>query len=255
MLVKLNTTKIDWNRIAQLAAILFLAFASKSYYSVASANDLRWILAPTAWLVSFVTRMDFAFEQYGGYLSSDRTFLIAPACSGVNFLIISFLVLTLGKLWRNRPHAFRWLFFPTALIAAYIVTLVAHTARISAAILLRPCMSDLTRIDPVEIHRLEGRVIYFGFLLLLFLVTEKMDRSTSIGFTVRSNILKGLPVLLAVYYGVTLGVPLLNGAYHEAGFWKHSLFVIAVPIALTLPLVAWLTDHEKTGRLKPPCEV
>jgi len=245
MLGKQNIAKIDWNRMAQLAAILFLAFLFKAYYSAASANDLRWILAPTTWMVSLITRMDFAFEPYGGYLSSDRTFLIAPACSGVNFLIISFLVLTLGKLWRNRPHAFRWRFLPAALIAAYVATLVANTARISVAILLRPFTSDLTWIDPAEVHRLEGIVIYFTFLLLVFFVTEKTDRSTSIGSAIRSNILKGLPVLLLVYYGVTLGIPIINGAYHEAGFWKHSLFVLAVPIALVLPLVAWLTDHDE----------
>ena len=245
MLAKPNTRQTDRNRIAQLAAILFLAAVSKFYYSAASANELRWILAPTAWLVSLITGMGFQFEPYGGYLSLDRTFLIAPACSGVNFLIISFLVLTLGKLWRNRPHAFRWQFLPAALVVSYIATLLANAVRISASILLRPITSDLTWIDPAEAHRIEGIVIYFSFLLLLFIVSERLDRASSIGFANRTNILKGLPVLLAIYYGVTLGVPLINGAYHEAGFWKHSLFVILVPVALILPLVAWLTDHEK----------
>jgi len=245
MLAEPNTRQIDRNRIAQLAAILFLAAVSKFYYSAASANELRWILAPTAWLVSLITGMGFQFEPYGGYLSLDRTFLIAPACSGVNFLIISFLVLTLGKLWRNRPHAFRWKFLPAALAVSYIATLLSNAVRISASILLRPITSDLTWIDPAEAHRIEGIVIYFSFLLLLFIVSERMDRASSIGFANRTNILKGLPVLLAIYYGVTLAVPLINGAYHEAGFWKHSLFVILVPVALILPLVAWLTDHEK----------
>ena len=244
MLAEPNTRQIDRNRIAQLAAILFLAAVSKFYYSAASANELRWILAPTAWLVSLITGMGFQFEPYGGYLSLDRTFLIAPACSGVNFLIISFLVLTLGKLWRNRPHAFRWQFLPAALAVSYIVTLLANAVRISVSILLRPFTSDLTWIDSAEAHRIEGIVIYFSFLLLLFIVSERMDRASSIGFANRTNILKGLPVLLAIYYGVTLAVPLINGAYHEAGFWKHSLFVILVPVALILPLVAWLTDHE-----------
>jgi len=136
---------------------------------------------------------------------------------------------------------------PAALAVSYIATLVANTARISVSILLRPFTSDLTWIDPAEAHRIEGIVIYFSFLLLLFIVSERLDRGSSLGFANRTNILKGLPVLLAIYYGVTLAVPLINGAYHEAGFWKHSLFVILVPVALILPLVAWLTDHEKDG--------
>ena len=139
-----HTRKVDLTHMAQFALVLLIALGLKVYYSTASANELRWILAPTAWLVSLATGMEFRFEPYGGYLSLDRTFLIAPACSGVNFLIISFLVLTLGKLWRTSPHAFRWHFLPAAMSIAYLSTLAANTARISAAILLRPFAGSIT---------------------------------------------------------------------------------------------------------------
>src|SRR5688572_13877482 len=87
--------KLKLQTLTQLGAILFFAFALKSFYSTASVNDLRWILAPTTFLVELITGKQFVFESRAGYMSADHTFLIAASCSGVNFLIISFLVLAL----------------------------------------------------------------------------------------------------------------------------------------------------------------
>ncbi|MEP7074233.1 MAG: exosortase K [Acidobacteriota bacterium] len=241
----INIKKTDVRRVAQLTLVLLLSFGLKFYYSTANANDLRWILAPTAWLVSLVTGMTFQFEPYGGYLSFDRTFLIAPACSGVNFLVISFLVLTLGKLWRRSPHAFRWPFLPAAVSIGYLSTIIANTARISAAILLRPFTSGLTWIDPEEVHRLEGIIIYFGFLILVFVASERIDKARTIDKTKVSGVVRRFPILLLVYYAVTLGIPIINGAFRDQAFWKHTLFVLFTPIILVLPLVAYLTDHAE----------
>src|SRR5687767_10590457 len=89
---------IEKRGILQAAVILTAAASLKLFYSSASVNDLRWILAPTAALSGWVTGTEFTFEPYAGYMSADRTFLIAASCSGVNFLIIAFLVLTLSRL-------------------------------------------------------------------------------------------------------------------------------------------------------------
>jgi exosortase K len=249
-----HTRKVDLTHMAQFVLVLLIALGLKVYYSTASANELRWILAPTAWLVSLATGMEFRFEPYGGYLSLDRTFLIAPACSGVNFLIISFLVLTLGKLWRRSPHAFRWPFLPAAMSVAYLSTLVANTARISAAILFRPFTSGITWMDPAEVHRLEGIIIYFGFLVLVFVVSERLDGVSTAAFSKRSNIVRRLPILLLVYYGVTLGIPVVNGAFSEEGFLKHALYVMVIPIVLLIPLVAYVTDRDGGSGSNPEYE-
>ena len=94
--------RLDFKHWTQLIVVLTIAVGLKLYYSAASVNDLRWVLAPTAWLAQAITGTVFEFEPYAGYMSFDRRFVIAAACSGVNFLIISFLVLTIGRLWRHR---------------------------------------------------------------------------------------------------------------------------------------------------------
>ncbi|MEP6848829.1 MAG: exosortase K [Acidobacteriota bacterium] len=241
----INIKKTDVIRVAQLTLVLLLSLCLKFYYSTASANELQWILAPTAWLVSLATGMSFQFEPYGGYLSLDRTFLIAPACSGVNFLIVSFLVLTLGKLWRGTPRAFRWSFLPAAISIAYLSTIIANTTRISGAILLRPFTSGLTWIDPEEVHRLEGIIIYFSFLILVFVASELMEKTGTTDKIKSSDVVRRLPMLLLVYYAVTLGIPIINGAFRDEAFWNHTLFVLFTPIILVFPLVALLTDRAE----------
>src|SRR2546429_4119772 len=124
-------------RNAQLIVVLLCALTLKLYYSTASADQLRWILAPTTVLVEFLTATQFDFEAHAGYLSSDRTFLIAAACAGVNFLITSFLMLSLRKLWRERSQNISWRSIPAAALTAYLATLLANTTRISIALWLQ----------------------------------------------------------------------------------------------------------------------
>ncbi len=90
--------KIHPDRIAQCVVALACAFALKLYYSTATADDLRWILAPTTALVEFLSGASFEFESRAGYISRERGFLIANSCSGVNFLITAFLMLSMRKL-------------------------------------------------------------------------------------------------------------------------------------------------------------
>src|ERR1700712_5106276 len=105
-------------QISQLIAVLLCGAVVKIYYSVASVNDLVWILAPTKVLVSLATGVGFTFEPYSGYMSSDRSFLIAAACSGVNFLIAAFLMVVAGRLWKFRSEVISWSFIPLSMLLA-----------------------------------------------------------------------------------------------------------------------------------------
>jgi exosortase K len=224
---------LTYNRIAQGAVVLFSAFALKLFYSTASADELRWILAPTTALVELFSGARFVFESHAGYISRERGFLIANSCSGVNFLITAFLMLAIKKLLERRSNNISWMFIPTAAAVAYSTTLVANTTRIVIALRLRQTPTFSPWLNPEQLHRFEGVIIYFGFLLLLFVISEKMMPEKTSGLFGQSFI----PLL--VYYATTLGIPLANGAYrHENGFWEHSLYVLLIPLLLILPYAA-----------------
>jgi exosortase K len=231
--------KFIWYRIAQWAVVLLCAITLKLYYSQASANQLQWILAPTAAFVELVSGMSFEFESYAGYISRDRSFLIAPSCAGVNFLITAFLMLSVRKLLRERLQNNVWGFIPAAALIAYFVTLAANTVRIVIALQLG-LLPENGWLTPQELHRVEGIFVYSGFLLLLFMVSEKMSAGKT------SGLLRESFFPLLVYYTTTLGIPLANGGYRQgADFWQHSVFVLLIPLLLILPfaVLCWLRKH------------
>jgi exosortase K len=223
--------RFSWNWMAQCIVVLVCAFTLKLCYSTASANHLRWILAPTTAFVEVVSGASFEFESHAGYLSRDHSFLIANSCAGVNFLITAFLMLSLRRLLSDRSKNIAWGFIPTAVLIAYLVTLVANTARISIALRLQRMPAEIGWLDPDRLHRFEGVFIYFGFLLLLFVVSEKMDSERASGSFQRSF----FPLL--VYYATMLGIPLVNSGYRRGtDLWEYSLFVLLIPLLLICPL-------------------
>ncbi len=232
------TLKVTSKLVAQTAAVVLCAAAVKLHYSTAAADQLRWILAPTAAFVGLVSGEPFAFESRAGYVNGDRSFVIAASCAGVNFLITSFLMLSMRRLWGDRSRETAWRFIPCAALAAYVFTLAANTVRISAALSTRGLSPGAAWLDAGQLHRLEGILIYFGFLLLLFVAAEKVSPELSPSSEPAPGLFRRSLFPLLIYYATTLGVPLLNGAYQRgADFLEHSLFVLLTPLILTLPFV------------------
>ena len=264
------------NHLVQLIVILFCAVGLKYFYSTTSVNQLRWILAPTTALVEIISGQSFQFESHAGYINSDHSFLIAASCAGVNFLITAFLMLALGHLWRNRSQRLSWKFVPYTALIAYLVTLVANTVRITTALQLRSMRVESGLLSPGQLHRFEGIFIYFGFLLLLYVISDFLSGAAPpaadesgvrkeclagntgaliFGKQTRAVALHSLNAdagprrrvtfqrclfPLALYYGTTLGIPFLNGAFRQADFWEHSVFVLLIPLVFVIPFAGFV---------------
>ena len=233
------STKAKWS--TQFVTVLLCALGLKFFYSSASPDELRWILAPTTWLVELLSGREFSFESHAGYMSSDHSFLIAASCAGVNFLITAFLMLTLRKLWLDRSLSINWWFITVSAAVAYLTTLVANAVRIYVALQLQAMNQDSSWLNPNQIHRAEGILVYFGFLLLLFLITETKESKGADG------LLRQTRFPLLIYYATTLGLPFINGAYkHGREFWEHSAFVLALPLLWIVPLLLLLVLERVT---------
>jgi exosortase K len=206
---------------AQLAIVMLCALALKQYYSTGSANDLRWILAPTTYVVELLSGRSFTFESYTGYMSNDHTFVIAVSCAGVNFLITAFVMLALRKLWQGRFESVSWRVLPISMATAYVATVIANAVRICVALEIQRRSFEIDGLTGNQLHRLEGIVVYFGFLMLLYLVMERR--------------LLMFPVV--IYYAMTLGVPIVNGSFHRAGFCEHFTYVRVIPLIVVLPVL------------------
>ena len=138
---------------------------------------------------------------------------------------------------------------PASLLAAYATTIVANTVRIAVSLRVHRMGPEMIWINPDQLHRFEGIFIYFGFLLLLFAVSESLYARQTQQSTDRFFLLRRSFLPLLIYWVVTLGVPVANGAYHQgAGFWEHSIFVLLTPLVLVLPLAVF---QFLKGRMRP----
>jgi exosortase K len=218
---EVNSPRSMWGenrwRIAACVAALTVVVAGKQFYRDASANDLRFILAPTAQLVSWVTGHEFAYEAGQGWINIDVMFVIAPVCAGVNFALAAFLALTLGGLagmTSLRTTAKR---LALAALLAYAGTLVVNTIRISIAV-------ELHRPD---IHRAQGIAVYLAGLCGLYALARSIE-----GRKLRGAYWFAIP--LCAYILITLVMPLANGAARRDDFLPHATAVLATCFAVAV---------------------
>ena len=210
-------------KLCVLAVVALIAWGVKRHYADARADDLWWILRPTAQVVQLMTGTAFAAVPGEGYFSRERLFLIEKSCAGINFMIAAFAMVAVALLHRVRSVRVGAGVVAVSLLASYAAAVAVNAVRISIAIWLAAHPVAFSTLTAADVHRLEGIVVYFGGLVLLYEVVRRIDRGT----------FQGLALPLACYYGITLAVPLINGvAWAGHAFLSHALVVLLVPPAL-----------------------
>jgi exosortase K len=166
-------TKLCW-----FALVLLVAWAMKRYYSGAGADDLWWILSPTAHLAGGAT-VSFVAEPGAGYLSRERLFLIEKSCAGLNFMIAAFAMLAFTVRRRVTTFSSGAIVLAGSLLAAYSATVIVNAARIAFAMWLVAHPLTVLRLAPEQSHRVEGIIVYFAGLVLLHEFVLQVQRRTA----------------------------------------------------------------------------
>ncbi|HKQ56789.1 MAG TPA: exosortase K [Candidatus Eisenbacteria bacterium] len=156
--------------LAFIALALGVGLWLKHFYSGAGFDDLRWVLAPTVWLVERLTGSDFVAEAQRGYYSAGLRYEIVPACAGVNFMIVAFWSLACGLMSTRRTVGARFAWIAASGFAAYAVTLLANATRITIAIALHRAGVSFGPLTPDRLHAAEGVAVYFLFLCVTFAI-------------------------------------------------------------------------------------
>jgi exosortase K len=148
----------------------------KRHYAGARADDLVWILSPTARVVGAISGTTFALQPGEGYLSRDRLFLIEKSCAGINFMIAAFGMLTLALLPRVASGRSAARVLGVSLLASYAATVMVNAARIAIAMWLAAHPLARSTFSAAAVHRIEGIAVYFGGLMLLYELAQHLDR-------------------------------------------------------------------------------
>lgn len=163
-------------KAAVLAIAVLVAWGLKRHYAGARADDLWWILHPTAQLVGLMTGAAFAAAPGEGYVSHERLFLIEKSCAGINFVIAAFGMLVLARLRRVTSGVSGMLLLAAGLVASYGAAVLVNAARITLAMWLAAHPIPWSILTPADVHRIEGIVVYFSGLLLLHELTRRFER-------------------------------------------------------------------------------
>ena len=164
-------------KLLLLIVVAVVVWGLKRYYSDARADELRWILGPTARLVEVTTGTAFTVAPGEGYVSHERLFLIEKACAGINFMAAAFGMLALGLVHRARSAASFGGAIGLCLVASYVAAVLVNAARIVIAMWLTPHSLMLTPLTAADVHRFEGIAVYFGGLVVLYELARRVDRS------------------------------------------------------------------------------
>jgi exosortase K len=157
--------------VACWAFVVGGAYALKRYYATASPESLRWVLAPTAWLVDAATEAAFVFESHVGYVSIQAATAIVPGCAGLNFLVMVFGMLGTAFVGRFQRFGSKLQWIGASAVVAYAVTVVVNAGRIRLGMFLR---GHSLPLDADHVHRMEGVIVYLGVLLLVHSAGQAM---------------------------------------------------------------------------------
>ena len=163
-----------------LVIVALGVWSLKRHYSDARADDLRWILSPTARLVTLVSGTPFVLAPGEGYVSHERLFLIQKSCAGINFMTAAFVMLIFTLVRRVTSAASAAGVLAASLFAAYLAAVLVNTARIAIALWLGAHPISLSMLTADDIHRVEGIVVYFVGLTLLYELVRRLDRRAAV---------------------------------------------------------------------------
>ena len=164
-------------RICVVACTLLMAWGLKRHYAGARADDLGWILSPTARLVGVMTGQRFTLQPGEGYFSRDRLFLIEKSCAGINFMVAAFGMLICALLHRVGSGKSAARVLSVSLLASYSAAVLVNAVRIAVAMWLATHPVASAAFSAADVHRVEGITVYFGGLVLLYEVVQRLDRS------------------------------------------------------------------------------
>jgi exosortase K len=220
----MKRTGLPW--ISWGTAVL-AAYGLKLHYSRASAEDLTWILVPTARAVGWLRGETLTMIPDTGWAPPDGSYVIAPACAGVNFMILALTVSVLGFAHRLRSPGRRLSWWLASLAGAWGLTVAVNAVRILAAV-------EMYRRDPAigltpeQAHRLLGIVVYLSALWGVFWMLDRLATGQ------RADLFTAAVLVPGAYLGMTLGVPILNGTFRDSGsrYAEHAMMVSIVTLAL-----------------------
>jgi exosortase K len=215
-------------------------FALKYHYSIASSDDLEWILKPTAKLVETILNKPFIKESSTGYVNWEYNIIIAKSCAGINFFITAFCMQTFGSIKKIKILFKQLSFIIQHMIIIYILTILVNTFRIIISIWLLNADIYSKWLTKDQVHKITGIIIFFSSLCVLYIISKKISG--------KHKIIQSYLRPLAWYLIVIVLIPMIRGwgTNFNNQFLKHSFIVILISFIIIFFFSSIQYIYEKT---------
>jgi exosortase K len=233
---------------------LIIILGIKYLYSKASSAELDFILAPTARWVTLISGIDFTKQADVGYINHGIRFIIAPGCSGMQFMLITFAALFFPFVHRMKSVRGGVCWLVGSFVFSYPFTVFVNGLRIMMAIYI-PVYFDESNIyadwlTPERLHTIIGTVVYVVSLLAVYplagLVSKSKDNTSPemLGKFVINKfqgtlfikmLYRFVPPMLC-YFSIALVIPLLHNARQNnfKKFFEYATLITSVCFAVII---------------------
>lgn len=154
-----------------LAVVLTAAFAL--WFGQLPPHQPALFLTPVSWFVSAFCGVDFTCAAERGYLAMSHAgslFSLDKSCSGGNFFMMLFPLLSITQLVRFERALSKALCLAAALAFSYAAALTATALRVTASLMLLDIRIGLS---PVLIHSVTGVATYLTAMCVCFLAAHR----------------------------------------------------------------------------------
>jgi len=143
-------------------------------FTLADNNNLTFLLKPTDKLVGLLTGSQSVYLADSGYFHERLNIIIDKSCSGFNFWILCFLLVTYLTVKHFDKSIHKFLMIPTALFVSYLLTLCVNASRIFASIVVQIQADKFLPERPhLILHEIVGITTNLIFLILAYVLIER----------------------------------------------------------------------------------
>lgn len=228
---------------------LIVILGIKYIYSKAGFGELDFILAPTARWVTFLSGVNFIRQVDVGYINHSIRFIIAPSCSGVQFMLITFAALFFPLVHRMNSVRSGICWFAGSFLFSFPFTVFVNGIRIVLSIYI-PVYFNKWNIyadwlTAQRLHTIIGTVVYVTALLAVYYLAG-LALSSNVKISSDMNGIFSSKVVLKIvnrivppilcYFFIVLIIPLIHNARHNdlKKFGEYALLITSVCFALIL---------------------
>lgn len=238
----------------------FLLILTLKYIArISGADELRWLLTPTARWVSSLSGIPFFYVPQIGYVNHSFEFIIAPSCCGISFQLICIATLLYSYLHRMKNVRQRCIWFLWSVCFPYPYTVFINGLRILISIYLplSLCRTDFFDrfMSPQTLHTAIGIVVYFSSLLCLYAVSGYISRKISGSGVEKKDVIRKWLLPVFWYLAIVLGIPALGRlrSRNWDGFREYAFLVLSICLIVLLLLsLPFLLNRPIKGHRKFP---